>query len=135
GAVRYLLNRRMTPGATGRRGIETAPGGTIVATVIASMTGVPDPIRARAHLLGGDVEGAQSIFERSDSAGSFEWTPFLLDLAEYRLASGASEAVRAALDSLAPAAQQECDVLALRERLAALEGETAPNTSLQQTTF
>ena len=125
-AIRYLLNRRMTPGAPGRRGIETAPGGAIVAMVVASMTGVPEPIRARAHLLGGDIEGAQAIFERSDSAGSFEWTPFLLDLAEYRLSQGASDAVHAALEALSPAAQKECDVLAVRRKLSQLEGALPP---------
>ncbi len=136
GAVRFLMNRRMSPrSGGGGHGIETAPGGSIVATVVASMTGVPEPVRARTHLLGGDVEGAQSIFERSDSAGSFEWTPFLLDLAEYRLASGASDAARTALDALAPAAQKECDVLALRQRIAALEGGTAANNALQQLSF
>jgi len=120
-SIRFLLNRRMTPGGTGRRGIEIAPGGAIVATVVASMTGVPEPIRARARLLGGDVEGAQSLFERSDSAGSFEWTPFLLDLAEYRLSQGAADGARTALDALPRAAQNECDVLELRRRLAQLE--------------
>ena len=130
-AVRYLLNRRMTPGGAGRHGIETAPGGAIVATVVASMTGVPEPIRARAHLFGGDVEGAQAIFERSDSTGSFEWTQFLLDLAEYRLSQGALDSARTALDALAPAAQNECDVLEARRRLAQLEGATAPLTPPQ----
>ncbi|HJW95615.1 MAG TPA: hypothetical protein VJ901_18510, partial [Thermoanaerobaculia bacterium] len=59
-AIRFLLNRRMTPSNAHGHGIETAPGGAIVATVVASMTGVPEPIRARARLFGGDVEGAQS---------------------------------------------------------------------------
>jgi hypothetical protein len=125
-AVRFLLNRRMTPGSAGRRGIETAPGGAIVATVVASMTSVPDPIRARVHLLGGDVEGARSIFDRSDSAGSFEWTPFLLDLAEYRLSQGSADGVHSALDGLSPATHDECDVLAVRRKLAQLEGATIP---------
>jgi len=124
GAIRYLLNHRMMPGAPGARGIETAPGGAIVATVVASMTGVPEPIRARAHLLGGDVEGARAIFERSDSAGSFEWTPFLLELAEFRLSQGAADAAHAALEALSPAAHNECDALAARRRLAQLEGTT-----------
>jgi len=133
-AIRFLLNHRMSPTATGRRGIETAPGGAIVSTVVASMTSVPEPIRARAHLLGGDVEGAQAIFERSDSAGSFEWTPFLLDLAEYRLTQGISDPVRAALEALPPAARNECDVLAVRRRLAQLEGASANAAAKQQQT-
>jgi len=134
-AIRFLLNHRMTPGAAGRHGIETAPGGATVATVVASMTAVPEPIRARAHLLGGDVEGAQAIFERSDSAGSFEWTPFLLDLAEYRLSQGAADAAHAALDALSPAAQKECDVLAARRKLAQLEGSLPPATPPAPTTL
>jgi hypothetical protein len=122
GAIRFLLNGRMTPGGAGRHGIETAPGGAIVATVVASMTGVPEPTRARARLFGGDVEGAQSVFERSDSAGSFEWTPFLIDMADYRLSQNALDAAHTALDAIAPAAQNECDVLAARRKLAQLQG-------------
>jgi hypothetical protein len=132
-AIRFLLNHRMTPGEPGRRGIETAPGGSTVATVVASMTGVPDPIRARARLLGGDIEGARAIFDRSDSAGSFEWTPFLLDLAEYRLSQGAADGVHNALDGLSPATRDECDVLAVRRKLAQLEGATATASPSPQT--
>lgn len=122
--VRFFLNRRIHPGTGGAKGIETAPGGAIIATVVNSLSGVPDPIRARARLLGGDVEGAQSIFERSDSAGSFEWTPFLLDLASYRMAQNSLDAARAALGAVALSARNECDAVVLRRRLAALDGST-----------
>jgi len=132
-AIRFLLNRRVMSGTPGRRGIETAPGGATIATVVASMTGVPDPIRARARLLGGDIEGARAIFDRSDSAGSFEWTPFLLDLAEYRLSQGAADGVRNALDGLSPATHDECDVLAVRRKLAQLEGATPTASPNPQT--
>ncbi len=123
-AVRFFLNRRIHPGSGGTRGIETAPGGAIIATVVNSLSGVPEPIRARARLLGGDVEGAQAIFERSDSAGSFEWTPFLLDMASYRMAQNSLDAARAAIDALAMAARNECDAVVLRRKLAALDGST-----------
>jgi len=122
--VRFFLNRRIHPGTAGTRGIETAPGGAILATVVSSLSGVPEPIRARSRLLGGDVEGAQTIFERSDTAGSFEWTPFLLDLASYRMAQNSLDGARAALEALAPAARSECDAVVLRRRLAALDGST-----------
>ncbi len=122
--VRFFLNRRIHPGNAGSRGIETAPGGAILSGVVSSLTGVPDPIRARARLLGGDVEGAQSILERSDSAGSFEWTSFLLDLASYRMAQNSLDAARAALEALALAARNECDAVILRRRLAVLDGST-----------
>jgi len=121
-AVRFFMNRRIMPDTPGAHGIETAPGGAVIAAVVNSLTGVPEPIRARARLLGGDVEGAQSLFERSDSAGSFEWTPFLLDLAAYRISQSSSDAARAALDGLAPAARFECDAVVVRRRLAALDG-------------
>ncbi|HXA20500.1 MAG TPA: hypothetical protein VN380_26205 [Thermoanaerobaculia bacterium] len=122
--VRFFLNRRMHPGTAARQGIETAQGGAILATVVNSLSGVPAPIRARARLLGGDVEGAQTIFERSDSAGSFEWTPFLLDLASYRIEQNSLDAARAAMESLALTARNECDAVVLRRRLAALDGST-----------
>jgi hypothetical protein len=123
--VRFFLNRRIVPGSSGARGIETAAGGAVVSSVVSSLSGVPEPIRARARLLGGDVEGAQSIFERSDSAGSFEWTPFLLDLASYRMAQNSLDTARAALEALAPAARGECDSVVVHRRLAALDGSSA----------
>jgi hypothetical protein len=125
-AVRFLLNRRINPSMPGARGIETAPGGGVIATVVSSLAGVPEPIRARARLFGGDVEGAQAIFERSDSAGSFEWTPYLLDLAAYRMSQSSFDSARAAIEALAPAARAECDPLLLRRKLDALSG--SPDT-------
>jgi hypothetical protein len=123
GVVRFFLNRRIVPDRRGARGLEIASGGAAIATAVNSLTGVPEPIRARARLLGGDIEGARSMFERSDSAGSFEWTPFLLDLAEFRLMQGSAEDARAALEGLAPAARSECDVLIVRRKIARLGGE------------
>ncbi len=121
-AVRFFLNHRIAPGTSGTPGIETAPGGAVIATVVNSLIGVPEPIRARARLLGGDVEGAQTLFERSDSAGSFEWTPFLLDLAAYRMSQSSFDAARGAIEALAPAARNECEAVVVRRRLAALDG-------------
>jgi hypothetical protein len=121
-AVRFFLNKRIAPGTSVAPGIETAPGGAVIATVVNSLIGVPEPIRARARLLGGDVEGAQTLFERSDSAGSFEWTPFLLDLAAYRMSQSSFDAARGAIEALAPAARNECEAVVVRRRLAALDG-------------
>jgi hypothetical protein len=126
GAVRFLLNRRITPATPGAHGIETAPGGGVIAAVVNSLAGVPEPIRARARLLGGDVEGAQAIFERSDSAGAFEWTPYLLDLAAYRMSQSSFDSAHAAIEALAPAARSECDPLLVRRKLAAVNG--SPDT-------
>jgi len=109
--LRFLLNHRMTAGRPARTGIETVPGGTAVGNAMSALADVPDPIRARARLLAGDLFGAESLLHRSDSAGSFEWTPFLVDLARFRLTLNMPDAARRALDSLAPAAQNECEAL------------------------
>jgi hypothetical protein len=132
--VRFFLNRRIAPDRAGARGLEIASGGTAIANAVNSLTGVPEPIRARARLLGGDIEGARSIFERSDSAGSFEWTPFLLDLAEFRMMQGSAEDARAALEGLAPAARNECDALIVRRKIARLGGENENPTVAHETT-
>lgn len=132
-AVRFFMHRRLEPGGAARRGIEIAPGGAVVAAVVNSLTGVPEPSRARAQLLGGDVEGARSMFERSDSAGSFEWTPFLLDLAEYRIATHSLNDAEGALEALAPGARDECDARIVRRKLAKLTGETT-NVSVPEAT-
>ncbi|HJW94135.1 MAG TPA: hypothetical protein VJ901_11005, partial [Thermoanaerobaculia bacterium] len=52
--------------------------------------------------------------------------------AEYRLSQGALDSARSALDALAPAAQNECDVLAVRRKLAQLEGAPAVPSALPQ---
>jgi hypothetical protein len=109
-AVSFLLDGRVTPSRT-HQGIETTPGGFAIANAVSALTAVPEPIRARAHLLSGDIYDAEAIFQRSDTAGSFEWTPFLVDLATYRLSQEMPDAARAALESLAPAARNECNAL------------------------
>jgi hypothetical protein len=122
--VRFFLNHRISPERKGSRGLEIAPGAAGIAAATNALTGVPEPIRARVRLLGGDIDGAQAIFERSDTVGSFEWTPFLLDLAEFRLMQAATEPARNALEALAPAARGECDALVVARKLARLAGAT-----------
>lgn len=123
--VRFLLNHRIAPERRGSRGLEIAPGAAGIAAAVNALTGVPEPVRARVRLLSGDIDGAQSIFERSDTVGSFEWTPFLLDLAEYRLTLASTEPARSALEALAPAARNECDALIVARKLGRLAGSTA----------
>lgn len=123
--VRFLLNHRIAPDRRGARGLEIAPGAAGIGAAVNALTGVPEPVRARVRLLSGDIDGAQAIFERSDTVGSFEWTPFLLDLAEYRLMQASTEPARSALEALAPAARNECDALIVARKLSRLTGTTA----------
>jgi hypothetical protein len=133
-AVRFFLNRRLTlgPGA----GLETAPGGTAIGMTVNALNGVPDPERARARLFAGDVYGAEALFQRSESVGSFEWTPFLLELARFRINQKLFDGAGMALDALAPAARNECDAVIVRKQLAVALGknpsESPPAPAVQQ---
>jgi len=83
---------------------------------------VPEPIRARPALIGGDVEGAQTLFERSDSAGSFEWTRFCSTSRHNRMSQSSFDAARGAIEALARRRVNECEAVVVRRRLAALDG-------------
>jgi hypothetical protein len=125
--VRFFLNRRLTlgPGV----GLETAPGGAAISMAASALNGVPDPERARARLFAGDLYGAESLFQRSESAGSFEWTPFLLDLARFRISQKLFDGAGMALDAVAPAARNECDALIVRKQLAVALGKDPSEAS------
>jgi hypothetical protein len=123
--LRFLLDHRMRPGRSSGSGIETVPGGSAAGEAMSALDAVPDPIRARARLLAGDVFGAESLLQRSDSAGSLEWTPFLVDLARFRLLQNMPDSAQAALDNLAPLARNECEVTLVRRELDALRGMAA----------
>jgi len=116
-ALRFLLDHRMHPGRSRGSGIEIVAGGSAIGEAMSAMEAVPDPIRARARLLAGDVFGAESLFQRSDSNGALEWTPFLVDLARFRIAQNMPDAARVALDNVARAARDECEVRLVRREL------------------
>lgn len=133
-AVRFFLNRRLTLGPG--TGLETAPGGAAIGMAVNALSGVPDPDRARARLFAGDIYGAEALFQRSESVGSFEWTPFLLDVARFRISQKLFDGAGMALDALAPAARNECDAVIVRKQLAAALGknpsEAPPTPAVQQ---
>ena len=88
--------------------------GTILARVTDNLTGVPLPIQAQVKVLAGDVYGADSLARSAGGFGSFEWTPYLLELSRYWLRSNNAANAAAALAQLAPGAREECDAAILR---------------------
>jgi hypothetical protein len=120
--VRFLLDHRLRPGSSPGSGIETVAGGEAIGEAMSALDAVPDPIRARARLLAGDVFGAESLLQRSDSNGSLEWTSFLLDLARFRIEQKMPEAAQTALDNMARAARNECEVLLVQRQLERMRG-------------
>ncbi|HYM62416.1 MAG TPA: hypothetical protein VEZ11_16150 [Thermoanaerobaculia bacterium] len=125
-AVRFLMNRRLSPERMNTGQIETVGGGAALGAAVSALTGVPDPTRARARLFAGEIYGAESLFSRSDSAGSLEWTPFLIDLAQFRLSQSMTDSASAALDSIASAARGECDALLARRQVERQSGSRPP---------
>jgi hypothetical protein len=104
--VRYFLSGR-TDGVKG----------SVLLRTIDSLAGVPVPIVAQIHVLAGDLAGAESIAKSSDSFGTFEWTPYVVELARRWNAQGDKTRARAAIAQLAPAARDECNVLVARREI------------------
>lgn len=88
--------------------------GKILSRAAAVLSDIPKPILARAELLGGDFYTAETIARTSETRGSFEWTPFYVDLAWAQLRAGRQRDAAAALDAISPEAQEECDVALAR---------------------
>ncbi len=110
-AIRYFLD-----GRTGS--IDPA----VLGRVTANLHGVPDDMRARAAALTGDQWELARLVRMGEGAHVFEWTPVFIDAAQSALQSHEPEKARSALDSISAAARDECNVLLLRRRLAALPG-------------
>ncbi len=110
--VRFFLDGREN-GAPAK-GLESA---------LSALSGVPDYIQARVLLLSGDEPGAEELARHSPSAGSFEWTRYVLDLARACLRRGDGAAARRALERLPPNALGECEALIVRRDVALAIGD------------
>lgn len=119
--LRYILDGR-----------SEATSGEAVARAAASLTGVPDPERARLALLAGDRYGWESVLRESKTLGSLEWTTFLAELARAELAGGRHRAAREALERIAPSARGECEALLVRREVAEAEGDEAEAAEADQ---
>lgn len=75
---------------------------------------VPDSVKARLLLLGGDRYGYEKLLRLSETSATLEWTPFYLDLARRELEAGLLLEAEAALERIARQARGECDVLLVR---------------------
>jgi len=102
--------------------------GKAVMRAAASMSDTPRPILARAAVRAGDIAVAETIASADESRGTFEWTRYGVDRARSALAAGRTRDALAALETISPAAQNECDVVLVRASLARARGN--PTTSL-----
>ena len=84
---------------------------------------VPDGVRARLALLDGDERGWRRILDASDTAGSSEWTPFLVEFARRELAKGEPGEAEQALGRVSRFDLGECDVLLVRRAVARARGK------------
>ncbi|MCM2316197.1 MAG: hypothetical protein NDJ92_13705 [Thermoanaerobaculia bacterium] len=98
--LRYFLDGR-----------EAGVDGAVLARLAGSLSGVPEPVAARALALGDDPFAAQELLFASQSRGGFEWTPAIVEIARAFLRRGDAERARKILDELAPGARDECGPL------------------------
>jgi hypothetical protein len=112
--VRFFLNRR-----------ETEVRGDALLRATDALTGVPDTVRARVRFLAGDPAGADDVLQKSGRPGSFEWVPYLVEVARVKLAAGDAGGARVVLKGLSPSVTDGCDVLLLRRDVAAALGDEA----------
>lgn len=90
---------------------------------VSALAGVPDYVQARVLLLSGDEPGAENMARRSPTAGSFEWTRYVLDLARASLRRGDAAAAGRALERLPSGARGECGALIVRRDVALAVGD------------
>jgi len=112
--VRYFLNHR-----------EKDVRADALVRATDALSAVPETVRARVRLLAGEAAEAEDIRQKSGTPNSYEWTPYLLDVARAKLALGDAAGARAVLKGLSPTAADGCDVLLLRRDVAASLGDEA----------
>jgi hypothetical protein len=91
--------------------------GRALGRAAAWLSHAPRPLAARAALAAGDVYSAEALARTSDTAGSFEWTRFYVELAEHHLRHKSLSAAADVLSRIAPAAADECDVMLVRREV------------------
>lgn len=104
--IRFFLN--------GRSKSLSAPALLRAADELAEL---PESVRARLLLLGGDRYGYEKLLRASETAATNEWTAFYVDLARHELEGGLLLEAEAALERVARQARGECEVLLVRRDL------------------
>jgi hypothetical protein len=110
--VRYFLDGR-----------EASVSGTALMRAVDGMSGVPDVVRARARLAGGEPATAEEVAGSSASTGAFEWTSYLVARGWSLVKEGQPEKVEGVLKRIPGTARNECDVLLLRREVDRKAGE------------
>ncbi len=94
-----------------------------IARSVAALSGAPATTRARAKLLVGQLEDAETIAAES-SAGSLEWTPYFVALARFQRLRGHALEAREVLDRANPLSRDDCDVILERREIVRALGDT-----------
>ncbi|MEO8189181.1 MAG: hypothetical protein ABI682_02475 [Acidobacteriota bacterium] len=92
--------------------------GALLLRVVETLTGVPDTVRARARALAGDLEAAGEMAARGAAVDRPRWTPVFLEIARAHFKSGRVREAWLALEAIAPADQESCNVLLARRDVA-----------------
>lgn len=118
--VRFFLERRER---------DVSPEALVRATDV--LTAVPDTVRARVRLLAGDYPGAEEIRQKASTPTSYEWVPYLIEVARAKLAGGDPGGARAVLKTLSASALEGCDALLIRRDVAIALGDTEEATEVE----
>ena len=97
---------------------QTDIDGALLLRVVNSLTGVPDPVRARVRALAGDLDGAKEIAARGAAVDRARWTPVFLEIARAHFKTGLAAEAWLVLEGIAPADQESCNVLLARRDVA-----------------
>ena len=124
GARRWLDDRRGQVVRFFLDGREESVQGSALMRSVDAMLGVPDPVKAKAHLLGGDPMTADELARTAASAGALEWTPYFVARGWSLVKEKQPEKVAALLEGVARSARNECDVLLLRREADRLLSDT-----------
>ncbi|MEP6801188.1 MAG: hypothetical protein ABJC07_04580 [Acidobacteriota bacterium] len=94
-----------------------------IARAVAALSGAPAVVRARAKLLVGQLEDAETIAAAEPSSGSLEWTPYFVALAKFQRSRGRALEARRVLERLSPLSREDCDVALERREIARAIGD------------
>lgn len=97
--------------------------GEALSRLAGALSGVPASVQARAELRGGDIPEALRLQHDDGASGTFEWTPFVLDLTRHYLAVRDLDRARRAIAGLSAAAAEECDSEIVRRDIATMAGD------------
>lgn len=104
--------------------------GPALLNAASGLMGIPEPVRARLFLAGGDTYGWRKLFDDAEGSLSSQWIPFLTDLARRLLAAEDPVGAEAVVRRIPRHSAAECEVVLVRREVARVREDAAALSAL-----